>query len=83
MFRKYPPFLMTLAPETPGGSGGQDNEFAEAEQDTTAATATEDSNEDEVDVDDGEDNVEWTRNVHGAFPRASGKNLIVRVARNR
>lgn len=80
MFRKYPPFLMTLAPETPGGSGGQGGESPEVEQ--IPSTTTEDSG-DGVDVDDGEDNVKWTRNVHSALPRASGKNLIVRVARNR
>lgn len=80
MFRKYPPFLMTLAPETPGGSGDQGGESPEVEQ--IPSTTTEDSG-DGVDVDDGEDNVEWTRNVHSALPRASGENLIVRVARNR
>lgn len=56
---------MTLAPETLGGSGDQGSESPEVEQ--IPSTTTEDSG-DGVDVDDGEDNVEWTRNVHSALP---------------
>lgn len=61
---------MTLAPETLGGFGDQGSESPEVEQ--IPSTTTEDSG-DGVDVDDGEDNVEWTRNVHSALPRASEK----------